>query len=75
MPQHVLAGLGGNSSAWRGGGGGGRIGRLSPLTQPHCLLATLGFGLCFSSQAFGLPKQEVFELPASLISGTSAVGG
>lgn len=56
-------------------GMGWQRGRLGPLTQPHCLLATLSFALGFSSQALGLPKQKVFELTASLISGTSAVGG
>ena len=54
----------------RGAGSGG----LSPdLATPS--LATGALGLWFSSQAFALPKQEVFELVDSLVSGTSAVGG
>lgn len=84
VPQHVpghweppAVGLG----AWAGGGrvwGGDGVaatGMLSPLTQSCCLLATWGFGLCFGSQAFGLSELEVFELPASLVAGISAVAG
>lgn len=53
----------------RAGSGG-----LSPdLATPSLAIGALG--LWFSSQAFALPKQEVFELADSLVSGTSAVGG
>lgn len=73
--QHVLAGASTVGLRGMDGQGMAASGRLSPLTRSRGLLAALGFGLCFSSQALGLPKQEVFELAASLVSGTSAVGG
>lgn len=73
--QHMLAGASTVGLRGMDGQGMAASGRLSPLTRSRGLLAALGFGLCFSSQALGLPKQEVFELAASLVSGTSAVGG
>ena len=53
---------------------GAGSGVLSPdLATPSP--ATGALGLWFSSQAFALSKQEVFELADSLVSETSAVGG